>query len=758
METTGGLVMPKKRLHELAKDYNVSSKAMVDIIRGLGFDVKSHSSTATDEMLLAVQNKFASKKEEVKKEIEEKKKKAEARHLAEEEAIRRRQDIEKRMQAELRPPQKKEIVVEEKRPILRKKKERRKKKKEKIVDIKAIHASFKKTMTSLEGGHKKKLHRREDRPGLVEGEEQPANLIKVTEFMTVSELATAMGVRPAQVVAKCMELGMMATINQRLDLDTIGTLALEFGFNIEESKQIGEEEIEQDEPSTLKQRPPVVTIMGHVDHGKTSLLDYIRKSNVIAGEAGGITQHIGAYEVELANGNITFLDTPGHQAFSSMRARGAHVTDIVVLVVAADDAVMPQTVEAIDHARAAGVPIIVAINKIDLPTANTDRIRDQLAKHNLVTEEWGGKTILVEVSAKTGQGIERMLEMILLQTEMMELKANPDREAHGVIIEARLDRGKGPVSTVLIQNGTLRVGDSFVTGTQFGRVRAMFNERGKNVVTAPPSTPVQILGANGVPQAGDSFTAIYGESEAREIAQKRLRLKREKDFRILKRLTLTEVYDRIKEGQIRDLNLIIKGDVDGSVEALSDTLARIQHKEVKVNVIHRGVGAISESDVLLAAASQAIIIGFHVRPETRAGELASREKVDIRLYKIIYEVEADIKAALEGLLAPEIVRVNLGEAEVRQLFKIPKFGFIAGSYVKSGVIKRGAEAEVYRNGVKVGEGIINSLKRFKDDAREVNSGFECGIGIENVSDIKEGDIIKVFTEVEEARRLESGVE
>jgi translation initiation factor IF-2 len=757
--------MSKIRIYELAKDYNVSSKAMVDIIRELGFDVKSHSSTATDEMLQAVQNKFASKKEEVKKEIEERKRKAEARQHAEEEAQRRRQEIERRMMAELHrtatvpeitPPKKRELPPEERKPILKKKKDRRKKKKEKVVDLKAIHASFKRTMSSLDVGKKKRFHRRDERPGIAAEESALTNVIKVTEFMTVSELAALMAVRPAQVVAKCLEMGMMATINQRLDLDTIGTLALEFGYTVEESKQIGEEEEVGDEPGTLKSRSPVVTIMGHVDHGKTSLLDYIRKSNVIAGEAGGITQHIGAYEVELPKGSITFLDTPGHQAFSAMRARGAHSTDIVVLVVAADDSVMPQTVEAIDHARAAGVPILVAINKIDLPTANTDRIREALAKHNLVPEEWGGKTIMVEVSAKTGQGLDRLLEMILLQTEMMELKANPDREAHGVIIEARLDRGKGPVCTVLIQKGTLRVGDPFVTGTQFGRVRAMFDERGHAVEVGGPSRPVQILGANGVPQAGDTFMVVADEAEAREIGQKRLRLKREKDFHTLKRLTLTEVYDRIKEGEMKDLNLIIKGDVDGSVEALSDTLARIQHREVKVNVIHRGVGAISESDVLLAAASQAIIIGFHVRPEPRAAELAQREKVDIRLYKIIYEVEADIKAALEGLLAPEIVRVNLGEAEVRQLFKVPKLGFIAGSYVRTGTIKRGAAAEVFRNGVKVGEGTITSLKRFKDDVREVSSGFECGIGIENVNDIKEGDSIRVFAEVEEARRLEPG--
>jgi translation initiation factor IF-2 len=756
--------MTKKRLYELAKDYNVSSKAMVDIVRELGFDVKSHSSTATDEMLAAVQNKFTSKKEEVKKEIEEKKKKAEARQHAEEEAIKRRQELERRMASELHPPlppKVKEVIArppEEKRlPFPKKRKDRRKKKKEKVVDIKAIHASFKKTMANLDTGRKKRFHRRDERDDGSTEDLTPSNVIKVTEFMTVSELAALMNVRPAQVVAKCMELGMMATINQRLDLDTIGTLALEFGFSIEESKQVGEEEEDYDDPSTLKPRPPVVTIMGHVDHGKTSLLDHIRKSNIIAGEAGGITQHIGAYEVELPGGNITFLDTPGHQAFSAMRARGAHVTDIVVLVVAADDAVMPQTVEAIDHARAAGDPILVAINKIDLPAANPDRIREQLAKHNLVPEDWGGKTIMVEISAKLGRNIDKLMEMILLQTELMELKANPDRPAKGAIIEARLDKGKGPVTTVLIQKGTLHIGDPFVTGTQYGRVRAIHNERGKAITTAPPSTPVQILGSGGVPQAGDTFMVVEGETEARTIAQRRLRLKREKDFRILKRLTLTEVYDRIKEGEIRELNLIIKGDVDGSVEALSDTLARIQHKEVKVNVIHRSVGAISESDVLLAAASQAIIIGFHVRPEARATELASREKVDIRLYKIIYEVEADIKAALEGLLAPEIVRVHLGEAEVRQIFRVPKLGVIAGSYVKNGTIKRNAKAEVFRNDVKIGEGTISSLKRFKDDAREVNSGFECGIGIENLNDIHEGDIIKVYTEVEEARRLEPGV-
>ena len=749
--------MANKRIYELAKDYNVSSKAMVDIIKSLGFPVKSHSSTASDEILKAVHHKFASDKEEVKKEIAKKKEKFEARQRAETEAARKKQETQKKIMAELRKVDRKETVSPDKKLSFKKRREKRRKKKERAVDLTAVRASFKKTMSTLDLAKRKKYRRPEGKPGTVASEVEDAKLLKVTEFITVSELAELMGIKPTVLVAKCMELGMMATINQRLDMDTIGTLALEFGFTVEESRLIGEEEEVSEEDTNLEKRAPVVTIMGHVDHGKTSLLDYIRESNIIAGESGGITQHIGAYEVELAGGRITFLDTPGHQAFSSMRARGAHITDIVVLVVATDDAVMPQTVEAIDHARAAGVPIVVALNKIDLPTSNVDRIREQLSKHNLIPEEWGGKTVMVEISAKTGQGIDKLMEMILLQAEMMDLKANRTRSARGVIIEANLDRGKGPICTVLIQRGMLNIGDPFVTGSHYGRVRAMLNERNNIVPVAPPSTPVRILGAGGVPQAGDSFVVVGGESEAREIAQKRLRLKREKDFRHLKRFTLTEVYDRIKDGQIKDLNLIIKGDVDGSVEALSDTLAAIEHPEVKVNVIHRGVGTISESDVLLAAASQAIIVGFHVRPEPRAAELAFREKVDIRLYKIIYEVVADIKAALEGLLAPEIVRINIGEAQVRQLFRIPKAGTIAGSYVTSGIIKRGASAEIFRNDVKIGAGAITSLKRFKDDVREVASGYECGIGVDQFTEIEAGDIIRVFEEREEARRLEPGL-
>ncbi len=746
--------MTKKRIYELAKEYNISSKAMLNVISELGFSVRSHSSTADNQILAAVKKKFASEKEEVKKEIEKKKEKAEARKKVEEDEIAQRKAVERKMQAELRKARKKEVKKIDVKLITRKKKDRRKKKKERVVDLKAVKATFKKTMSSLDVAKKKKYRRLDSRPGDEVGVEEDSKILKVNEYITLSELADLMELKPTVLVAKCMELGTMATINQRLDMDTIGTLALEFGFIVEEAKLVGEEEDEEELDVESEKRSPVVTIMGHVDHGKTSLLDFIRESNIIAGESGSITQHIGAYEVELPNGNITFLDTPGHQAFSSMRARGAHVTDIVVLVVAADDAVMPQTVEAIDHARAAGVPILVAINKIDLPAANPDRIKEQLSKHNLIAEDWGGKTVMVEISAKTGQNVDKLLEMILLQTEMMDLKSPRDTKAKGTVIEARLDRGKGPVCTVLIQKGTLEVGDSFVTGMNYGRIRAMLNERGSTVEAAPPSTPVQILGSNGVPQAGDPFSVVDSESEARMIAHKRLRLKREKDFRHLKRMTLTEVYDRIKEGQIRELNLIIKADVDGSVEALSDTLAAIQHPEVKINIIHQSVGDISESDVLLAAASEAVIIGFHVRAESKAADLAVREKVDIRLYKIIYEAESHIKAALEGLLAPEIIKIEIGEAEVRQVFKVPKIGFIAGSFVKNGAVKRGALAEMYRNEELLGKGKISSLKRFKDDVREVASGYECGIGIEPFPDLVEGDLIKVYQEIEEARKLE----
>jgi len=745
----------KRRIYDIAKDFNVSSKAMVDIIRGLGFEVKSHSSTVGPDTIKAVSKKLSSAKEEVKQGLERKKKKELERKKSEENILRQKKEAEKRIMAELTRSKKKMAPkVGSTRVDIRKKKDRRRKRKERVVDTKAVKAAFRQTMSSLGTGTKKKKYQRHDKDSL-ETPSELTNTIKVSEFITVSELATLMDLKPAQVVAKCMELGMMATINQRLDMDTLATIALEFGFNVEEDKMADEEAEVTEKELNVVTRHPVVTIMGHVDHGKTSLLDYIRKSNIIAGESGGITQHIGAYVVDRPDGKITFLDTPGHEAFSAMRARGAQVTDIVILVVAADDSVMPQTIEAIDHARAAGVPIIVAINKIDLPGINIDNIKNQLAKHNLNPEEWGGKTIMVQISAKFGTNVDKLLEMVLLQAEMMDLKANPNRRASGAIIEAKLDRGKGVITTVLIQKGTLRVGDPFVTGIYSGRVRAIFDERGNRLEEVAPAMPAMILGSDGVPQAGDTLFVTASESEAKSLSQKRLRLKRERDYRMISRIKLTDVYDRIKEGQIRELNLIIKGDVDGSVEALSDTLSKITHKEVAVRVIHRGVGAINESDVMLAAASQAIIIGFHTRPEFKAAELAIREHVDIKLYKIIYEVESDIKKALEGLLAPELVELKTGQAEIRQLIKVPKLGHIAGSFVKEGVIRRNAKCRITRNKVVITEATITSLKRFKDDVREVQTGFECGIGLSGIGEAQIGDFVETYEIEERVRTLES---
>jgi translation initiation factor IF-2 len=748
--------MMKKRVYDLAKEYNISSKAMVDIIRSLGFEIKSHSSTVDQEVLVAVERKLKAQAEEVKRGLEEKKKKEEERKKEELERIRLKRESERRILAELSKTKKKPFKKPDTKKVeIRRRKDKRRRHKEHVVDRKAVEASFRQTMSSL-GGIKRKKYHRQDKDGQTITIET-TKTVKVQEFITVSELATLMEVKPAQVVAKCMELGMMATINQRLDMDTIETIALEFGYGVEEDKLYTEEAeaTEPEEAGDLLKRFPVVTIMGHVDHGKTSLLDYIRKSNIIGGESGGITQHIGAYVVNHRNGKITFLDTPGHEAFSAMRARGAQVTDIVVLVVAADDAVMPQTVEAIDHARAAGVPIIVAINKIDLPNINLDNIRNQLAKHNLVPEEWGGKTIMVEISAKYGTNVDKLLDMIILQAEMMELKANAQRRALGVVIEAKLDKGKGVVCTILIQKGNLHVGEPFVCGVYNGKVRALFDERGSHLEEALPSVPVQMLGANGVPQAGDAFVVTRTESAAKEISQKRLRLKRERDYRFINRIKLTDVYSRIKEGQIRELNLVIKGDADGSVEALSDTLSKIEHKEVAVRVIHRGVGAINESDVMLAAASNAIIIGFHVRPDFKAAEVAQREDVDYRLYKIIYEVESDIKKALEGLLRPEMIEIKTGTAEIRDLIKIPKIGNIAGCMIREGTIRRNVKCRIMRNNVLVTEATVTSLKRFKDDVKEVQTGFECGIGLSTMQDIQVGDIIEAFEIQERARTLES---
>ena len=591
-----------------------------------------------------------------------------------------------------------------------------------------------------------------------EQSEKDKSIIRVTELTSVNELANIMNIRVNEVMQKCFAMGMMVSINQRLDNDTLQLVADEFGYQIEFQKEliVGSLVDDEDTTNTLQPRAPVVTIMGHVDHGKTSLLDYIRSSNVIAGEAGGITQHIGAYKVILDNKKeITFIDTPGHEAFTSMRARGAKITDIVVLVVAADDNVMPQTVEAISHALAASVPIIVAINKIDKPNANIDKIKQQLSERNILVEEWGGKYQCIEISAKFGKNVDILLDKILLEAEILDLKANPNRNARGVIIEAELDKGKGIFATVLVQKGTLRIGDPFVAGIFAGKVRAMFDERGNRVEEAKPSTPIQISGFDGIPQAGDGLVILDSEKESKEISNQRLQLKREQDFRQVRLIALDDISQQIKEGAIRELNIIVKGDVDGSVEALADSLMRLSNSEVKVRVIHRGVGAISESDVLLAITSRAVIIGFNVRPNLNARKLAEKETIEIRLYNIIYTAINDVKAALEGLLAPDISEEVIATIIVREIFKVPKIGIIAGCYVQDGKINRNTKVRLIRDGLVVlNQASISSLKRFKDDVKEVDSGFECGIGLENYNDIKIGDTIEGFKIVEKKRKLQ----
>ena len=587
-------------------------------------------------------------------------------------------------------------------------------------------------------------------------EQAESSVLKLTEFVTANDLAIMMNVPINNVIATCMNLGVMVSINQRLDAETINIVADEFGFKTEYVSADVSEAIaqEEDKEEDLTTRPPVVTVMGHVDHGKTSLLDYIRNANVIAGEAGGITQHIGAYNVKLADGRrITFLDTPGHEAFTAMRARGAKITDLCIIIVAADDSVMPQTVEAINHASAAGVPIVFAINKIDKPAANPDKIKEALAAMNYLVEDWGGKYQSQDISAKKGIGVEELMEKVLLEAEMLELKANPDRKAVGSIIESSLDKGRGYVATVLVQNGTLRVGDTILAGTHYGKVKAMFNERNQRITEAGPATPTLILGLNGAPTAGDTFNVMDSDQEAREIATKREQLQREQRERTATVLTLEEIARRRALGNFHELNIIVKGDVDGSIEALSDSLLKLSTEEIQVNVIHKAVGAISESDVVLAAASDAIIIGFQVRPSLPARRAAERDGVDIRLYSVIYQALEEVKDAMAGMLAPEIKEEITGAAEVLQTYKISKVGTIAGCMVREGKIKRACKIRLIRDGIVIYTGDLGSLKRFKDDVKEVSSGYDCGLNIAGYNDIKEGDIIEGFEEVEVSRSL-----
>jgi translation initiation factor IF-2 len=692
-------VMPmvnKIRIYELAKELDLKSKDVVDFLNDLGADVTNHMSSIDEDIANMLREHFAPETEEEPLELEETK------------------------------------VVKKKR------------------------RTFKEEEEPEEAP---KLRKKKRGPKRAEAQERPAaekkpKRITLGESVSVNELAQKIGVPGTNVVRQLMKIGVMASLTQTVDYDTAAAIAQRFGVEAEPELDLAEEifaPVEQD-PARLVPRPPVVTIMGHVDHGKTTLLDSIRETKVTATEAGGITQHIGAYQIEYNGKLITFLDTPGHEAFTAIRARGARVTDIAVLVVAANDGVMPQTVEAINHAKAAEVPIIVAINKMDLAAANPDRVKQELTEHGLVVEEWGGDTIAVPISALRGEGIEDLLEMILLVAEVEDVKADPDCPARGTVIDAKLDRGRGPVATVLISQGTLRVGDAFVVGNYCGRVRALINDQGEQIKEATPSTPVEVLGISDVPQAGDAFVVVKDEQTARQVAGIQQQKQREKELSRTTRVTLDDLYRKIQEGEVKELNLVIKADVQGSAEAVRSALEKLSTDEVRVNVIHQAVGAISESDVLLATASNAVIIGFNVRPEPNARKAAERDGVDIRVYRVIYNLLDDVKAAMEGLLDPEFKEEVLGRAEVRQTFKVPG-GVVAGCYVLDGKITRAAEVRVLRDNVIVHEGKIASLRRFKDDVREVAHGYECGIGLERFNDIKEGDVLEAFIMVKVERSL-----
>ncbi|HHT50422.1 MAG TPA: translation initiation factor IF-2 [Eubacteriaceae bacterium] len=671
--------MSKVRVYELAKQLNITSKALIQQLEDLGIDIKNHMSTLDSEQANLVTDLLTEEDTE-KKEKEEK------------------------------------TIKKDKKP---EKKQIKKENKKSINNVQESH---------IEDDYKEML---------------------LPSSIRVGELADNLSTSATEIIKKLMSLGKMVTINQEIDFDTASLIAEEYGYiaTKEKEKSIEEELIveEEDRPEDLVKRPPVITVMGHVDHGKTSLLDAIRETKVTAKEAGGITQHIGAYTVQVHGEKITFLDTPGHEAFTSMRLRGASITDIAILVVAADDGVMPQTVEAINHAKAADVPIIVAINKIDKSTAAPDRVKQELTEYGLIAEEWGGDTICVPVSALTGEGIDNLLEMILLVSEMLELKANPKKRARGSIIEAELNKGRGTVATLLVETGTIRVGDSIVAGTAYGKVRAMVDDKGKRVKKAGPSMPVEIIGLSEVPSAGDTLYVLKDDKLARTIAEKNKEAFREQNLVKTHRLSLDDLFSKIQEGEIKEINIIIKADVQGSIEALKQSLEKLSNEEVRINTIHTGVGGISESDVMLATASNAIIIGFNVRPDNNAITIAEKEEVDIRLYRVIYNAIEDMEDAMKGMLEPEYKEVVVGKAEIRQTFKVPNIGTIGGSYVIEGKINRNNQVRIVRDGIVVHEGTISSLKRFKDDAREVLSGFECGIGIERYNDLKEGDIIEAFT-------------
>ncbi|TES92027.1 MAG: translation initiation factor IF-2 [Candidatus Cloacimonadota bacterium] len=722
---------PKKefrmRVYELSKELNLSSNALIVLLKELGFDVKNHMSSLTELMVKKIKARLETDKKLLKiEEIERKKK------------IRRKKEGGPRKKIE------EDLAKKRKR---KKKKEIKRKKEE-------IEKKVKETVTKMVGVAKpKKIKKKIDR--VIEEIEEEKNIIRISEFVSVTELADILDVDPTDIIKKCLDLGLLVTINQRLDLDTITMIADEYGVEVELLPEYGAsiEPEEKEGKEKLEPRPPIVTVMGHVDHGKTLLLDKIRDTNVIAQEKGGITQHIGAYSVSYNDQLITFLDTPGHQAFTAMRARGAQITDIVVLVVAVDDGVMPQTIEAIDHARAANIPTIVALNKIDIESANPELVKQQLSKNKVLLEEYGGNSISILVSAKTGVGLKELLDAILLQSEMMELTARRNGPAKGVVIETRMDKGKGAIATVLIQKGTVRVGDPFVTGIYSGKVRAMIDEWNKKIETATPSKPVQIMGLDGLPDVGDSFVVFENEQKTKEVARKRQLAKREQIERGRFRYSLVQFQEGLKEGEVKELKIILKGDVAGSVEALADSFNDLSTDEAKIVIIHKGVAQINDSDVLLAAASNAIIVGFHVKANIQAGESAKREGVEIRLYNIIFEAISDIKLALSGLLEPEYEEQIIGIAEVKQVFRIPNIGVIAGSFIVKGKIVLGENIRVKSNEDVIFEGKVTSLKRFTEDVKEVEMGLECGIGIEGIKDIKENDIIEVYRIKEIKREL-----
>ena len=775
----------KVRIYQLSRDLRISSDALVNMITALGVDVKGHMSSIDEEIVVKIKAKIAQEREVVRKE-DERKAQIHVDMKHKEEAARRRPAAaplpttspEPIMQPSpphrvASPPSVAAHVTARapestagsggfrpgSPPVIGggRRDSRKRKKGRTPVDDKLVRESVRRTLATLDVGRRKRRRRGRGEAGPEAAEGSVP--VKVTEFMTVSELASVLEASPTEVVAACLQMGIIANVNRRLDKDEMGAIADEFGAELEFVHEYGEKALEDTIAAvegTFESvpRPPVVTVMGHVDHGKTSLLDYIRKTKVVAGESGGITQHIGAYGVALPTGRVTFLDTPGHEAFTAMRARGAQVTDIVVLVVAGDDRVMPQTLEAINHARAASVPIMVAITKIDLPGANPEKIKTQLAEAGVMVEQYGGKTVCVEVSSKKGDGIDHLLEMILLQAEILELKAEPGRPGQGVIIESKLDPGKGVVGTVLVQDGSLKVGNPFVCGLQHGKVRVMVRDTGARVTDVGPSMPVEVWGWSGLPQAGDSFRVTASEQDARDIASKRSQIHREQEMRLSRRRTLLDISQRIKQGEVVGLNLVLKGDVAGSVEVIRDSLEKLSTPEVQVRVIHQGVGAITEGDVLLAAASEAIVVGFHVKPDAKAQAAIQTEKVDVRLYTVIYEVVDEVRSAMSGLLAPDLVEKVQGTAEVRQIFRVSHVGVVAGCMVVDGTVHRSDSVRILRGGEKVWEGKIASLKRVKDDAREVASGFECGIQLEGRDDVLEGDRIQAYIVEEIARKLE----